>query len=317
MLFKSNTNIDEEQIKLVENAQKSVKQKKRLFCHFSIMLFGIATLLITNILFEIKNEIRPFNFPWSYWISVFWFLILIAHVYKVFITNRFMGKDWEKEEIKKLVLKQEILSLYYIYETMTTNDIDQTPYSRLCCQIELEKEARIKAESQLFNQNNPKNLITLIAAASENNVIGKDNKLIWYLSDDLKHFKNQTKGHSVIMGRKTFESMPKALPNRTNIIITRKTDYIAKDAIVVNSLNQALEKAADDNQPFIIGGGEIYNLAIKIADRIELTRVHTEIEGDTYFPVIDHTLWEEVSRDKRLKDEKHDYDFTFIRYNKK
>ena len=299
MLFKSksNTNIDEEQIKLVENAQKSVKQKKRLFCHFSIMLFGIATLLITNILFEIKNEIRPFNFPWSYWISVFWFLILIAHVYKVFITNRFMGKDWEKEEIKKLVLKQEI------------------EISKI--KIELEKEARIKAESQLFNQNNPKNLITLIAAASENNVIGKDNKLIWYLSDDLKHFKNQTKGHSVIMGRKTFESMPKALPNRTNIIITRKTDYIAKDAIVVNSLNQALEKAADDNQPFIIGGGEIYNLAIKIADRIELTRVHTEIEGDTYFPLIDHTLWEEVSREKRLKDEKHDYDFTFIRYNKK
>jgi len=299
MLFKSksNTNIDEEQIKLVENAQKSVKQKKRLFCHFSIMLFGIATLLITNILFEIKNEIKPFNLPWSYWISVFWFLILIAHVYKVFITNRFMGKDWEKEEIKKLVLKQEI------------------EISKI--KIELEKEARIKAESQLFNQNNPKNLITLIAAASENNVIGKDNKLIWYLSDDLKHFKNQTKGHSVIMGRKTFESMPKALPNRTNIIITRKTDYIAKDAIVVNSLNQALEKAADDNQPFIIGGGEIYNLAIKIADRIELTRVHTEIEGDTYFPVIDHTLWEEVSRDKRLKDEKHDYDFTFIRYNKK
>ena len=299
MLFKSksNTNIDEEQIKLVENAQKSVKQKKRLFCHFSIMLFGIATLLITNILFEIKNEIRPFNFPWSYWISVFWFLILIAHVYKVFITNRFMGKDWEKEEIKKLVLKQEI------------------EISKI--KIELEKEARIKAESQLFNQNNPKNLITLIAAASENNVIGKDNKLIWYLSDDLKHFKNQTKGHSVIMGRKTFESMPKALPNRTNIIITRKTDYMAKDAIVVNSLNQALEKAADDNQPFIIGGGEIYNLAIKIADRIELTRVHTDIEGDTYFPVIDHTLWKEVSREKRLKDEKHDYDFTFIRYNKK
>ena len=297
MLFKSNPNIDEEQIKLIENAQKRVKQKKRLFYHFSIMLFGIGILLITNILFEIKNEIRPFNFPWSYWISVFWFLILIAHIYNVFITNRFMGKDWEKEEIKKLVLKQEI------------------EISKI--KIELEKEARIKAESQLFNQNNPKNLITLIAAASENNVIGKDNKLIWYLSDDLKHFKNQTKGHSVIMGRKTFESMPKALPNRTNIIITRKTDYMAKDAIVVNSLNQALEKAADDNQPFIIGGGEIYNLAIKIANRIELTRVHTDIEGDTYFPVIDHTLWEEVSRDKRLKDEKHDYDFTFIRYNKK
>jgi dihydrofolate reductase len=299
MLFKSksNSNIDEEQIKLVENAQKRVKQRKRLFYHFSVMLFGIATLLIINILFNIKDDIEPYNFPWSYWISIFWVLILLAHAYNVYITNRFMGKDWEKEQTKKLVLKQEL------------------KISKI--KTELEKEARIKAESELFNQINSKNLITLIAAASENNVIGKDNKLIWHLSDDLKHFKDLTKGHVVIMGRKTFESMPKALPNRTNIIITRKTDYLVNDAIVVNSLNQALEKAADDNQPFIIGGGEIYSLAIKIVDRIELTRVHTELEGDAYFPEIDHNIWEEVSREKRLKDEKHNYDFSFIRYNKK
>jgi dihydrofolate reductase len=261
------------------------------------MLFGIATLLIINILFNIKDEIEPYNFPWSYWISIFWVLILLAHAYNVYITNRFMGKDWEKEQTKKLVLKQEL------------------KISKI--KTELEKEARIKAESELFNQINSKNLITLIAAASENNVIGKDNKLIWHLSDDLKHFKDLTKGHVVIMGRKTFESMPKALPNRTNIIITRKTDYMAKDAIVVNSLNQALEKAVGDNQPFIIGGGEIYSLAIKIADRIELTRVHTELEGDAYFPEIDHNIWEEVSRERRLKDQKHYYDFSFIRYNKK
>jgi dihydrofolate reductase len=299
MLFKSksNSNIDEEQIKLIENAQKRVKQRKRLFYHFSVMLFGIATLLIINILFNIKDDIEPYNFPWSYWISIFWVLILLAHAYNVYITNRFMGKDWEKEQTKKLVLKQEL------------------KISKI--KTELEKEARIKAESELFNQINSKNLITLIAAASENNVIGKDNKLIWHLSDDLKHFKDLTKGHVVIMGRKTFESMPKALPNRTNIIITRKTDYLVNDAIVVNSLNQALEKAADDNQPFIIGGGEIYSLAIKIVDRIELTRVHTELEGDAYFPEIDHNIWEEVSREKRLKDEKHNYDFSFIRYNKK
>jgi dihydrofolate reductase len=299
MLFKSksNSNIDEEQIKLIENAQKRVKQRKRLFYHFSVMLFGIATLLIINILFNIKDEIEPYNFPWSYWISIFWVLILLAHAYNVYITNRFMGKDWEKEQTKKLVLKQEL------------------KISKI--KTELEKEARIKAESELFNQINSKNLITLIAAASENNVIGKDNKLIWHLSDDLKHFKDLTKGHVVIMGRKTFESMPKALPNRTNIIITRKTDYMAKDAIVVNSLNQALEKAVGDNQPFIIGGGEIYSLAIKIADRIELTRVHTELEGDAYFPEIDHNIWEEVSRERRLKDQKHYYDFSFIRYNKK
>ncbi|MDA0757668.1 MAG: dihydrofolate reductase [Bacteroidetes bacterium] len=299
MLFKSksNPNIDEEQIKLVEDAQKRVKQRKRLFYHFSVMLFGIATLLIINILFKIKGDIKPYDIPWSYWVSIFWILILLAHAYNVYITNRFMGKDWEKEQIKKLVLKQEL------------------KISKI--KNELEKEARIKAESELFKQNNYKNLITLIAAVSENNVIGKDNKLIWYLSDDLKHFKELTKGHAVIMGRKTFESMPKALPNRTNIVITRKTDYVANDAIVVNSLNQALEKAVDDKQPFIIGGGEIYSLAIKIADRIELTRVHTDLEGDAYFPEIDHSIWEEVSREKRLKDEKHDYDFTFVRYNKK
>ena len=299
MLFKSksNSNIDEEQIKLIENAQKRVKQRKRLFYHFSVMLFGIATLLIINILFNIKDDIEPYNFPWSYWISIFWVLILLAHAYNVYITNRFMGKDWEKEQTKKLVLKQEL------------------KISKI--KTELEKEARIKAESELFNQINSKNLITLIAAASENNVIGKDNKLIWHLSDDLKHFKDLTKGHMVIMGRKTFETMPNALLNRTNIIITRKTDYMAKDAIVVNSLNQALEKAVGDNQPFIIGGGEIYSLAIKIADRIELTRVHTELEGDAYFPEIDHNIWEEVSRERRLKDQKHYYDFSFIRYNKK
>jgi|TARA_B110000503_G_scaffold137959_1_gene223139 dihydrofolate reductase len=299
MLFKSksNPNIDEEQIKLVEDAQKRVKQRKRLFYHFSVMLFGIATLLIINILFKIKGDIKPYDIPWSYWVSIFWILILLAHAYNVYITNRFMGKDWEKEQIKKLVLKQEL------------------KISKI--KNELEKEARIKAESELFKQNNYKNLITLIAAVSENNVIGKDNKLIWYLSDDLKHFKELTKGHAVIMGRKTFESMPKALPNRTNIVITRKTDYVANDAIVVNSLNQALEKAVDDKQPFIIGGGEIYSLAIKIADRIELTRVHTDLEGDAYFPEIDHSIWEEVSREKRLKDEKHDYHFTFVRYNKK
>ena len=116
------------------------------------------------------------------------------------------------------------------------------------------------------------------------------------------------------MGRKTFESMPKALPNRTNVIITRKTDYKAENAIVVNSLEKALKVAENDNQPFIIGGGEIYKLSMEIADRIELTRVHTSIEGDTSFPEIN--LEKEVKNEKRLKDEKNEYDFSFLRYDK-
>ena len=132
-------------------------------------------------------------------------------------------------------------------------------------------EAKIKAESDMFNKKSQ--LITIIVAASENNIIGNDNKLIWHLSEDLKRFKNLTKGHHVIMGRKTFESMPRALPNRTNVIISRKKDYIADDAIVTNSLEDALSIASDDPQPFIIGGGEIYKIALDYCDRIELTRV--------------------------------------------
>ena len=150
-------------------------------------------------------------------------------------------------------------------------------------------ESKIKAESEVFNKK--PQLITIIVAASENNIIGNDNKLIWHLSDDLKRFKNLTKGHHVIMGRKTFESMPRALPNRTNVIITRKKDYIADDAIVTNSLDDALSIASDDPQPFIIGGGEIYKIALDYCDRIELTRVHDNFEGDTVFPEIDEEKW--------------------------
>ena len=111
--------------------------------------------------------------------------------------------------------------------------------------------------------------------------------------------------------------MPKALPNRTNIVVTRKTDYAAKDCIVAHSIFEALEKTSNDNQPFIIGGGEIYSQSIDLADRIELTRVHTNVEGDAFFPEINYKVWKEVSRDERFKDEKHIYDFTFIRYEKK
>ena len=118
------------------------------------------------------------------------------------------------------------------------------------------------------------------------------------------------------MGRKTFESMPRALPNRTNIVITRKKDYIAENAIVTNSLNEAIAISSEDSQPFIIGGGEIYKMAMSIADRIELTRVHSIFEGDTFFPEIELSEWKEVKIDKRKKDENHKYDFTFIRYDK-
>ena len=175
-------------------------------------------------------------------------------------------------------------------------------------------ESKIKAESEIFNKKSQ--LITIIVAAAENDVIGIDNKLIWHLSNDLKRFKELTKGHHVIMGRKTFESMPRALPNRTNIVITRKKDYLAENAIVTNSLSDAISISSEDSQPFIIGGGEIYKMALNISDRIELTRVHHNFDGDTYFPEIDAKIWRETNRIEKKKDDNHKYNYTFITYEK-
>ena len=138
-------------------------------------------------------------------------------------------------------------------------------------------------------------VLTMIAAAAENNALGKDNDLVWHLPDDFKRFKQLTTGHHIIMGRKTFETFPKPLPNRTHIVITRKKDYQKEGAIVVNSLEEALELAKEDPQPFIIGGGEIYELALPEADKIELTRVHGTFEADAFFPEIDEENWELVS----------------------
>ena len=142
-----------------------------------------------------------------------------------------------------------------------------------------------------MNESDSSKEITLIAAASENNALGKDNQLIWHLSDDLKRFKRLTQGHAVIMGRKTFESMPRALPNRKNIILTRNKDYQADDAWVVHSIEAALKLTKGDMQPFVIGGGEIYTLFLSIADRIELTRVHRAFEADAFFPKINAQHW--------------------------
>ena len=134
-------------------------------------------------------------------------------------------------------------------------------------------------------------IVSLIVAASENGVIGKDNDLIWYLPKDMKFFKDTTLGHHVIMGRKNFESIPhkySPLPNRTNVVITRQTDYADERCVVVNSVEAALQIAKEngDIEPFIIGGGQIYKLALKanLVDKIYLTKIHHSYEGDTFFP---------------------------------
>lgn len=160
--------------------------------------------------------------------------------------------------------------------------------------------------------------LTVIVAVSENQVIGKDNDLIWDLSIDLKRFKSLTSGHNMIMGRKTFESFPKPLPNRTHIVITRQKNYQVSDGIIVaNSIEEAIKNVKNDDQPYIIGGGEIYKQALPHASVIELTRVHADFDGDTYFPEIDLNQWKEIKREFIPKDENHAYDFSFITYRKR
>jgi dihydrofolate reductase len=158
-------------------------------------------------------------------------------------------------------------------------------------------------------------MIALVVAMAENNVIGKDNKLIWHLPADLKHFKQITSGHPIIMGRKTFESIGKPLPNRTNIIVTRQTELEVAGCLVANSLAEALMLAQQlDSEVFVIGGAEIYQQALFLADTIYVTKVHHSFEGDTFFPEIDSVLWQEVSREKHEPDEKNSYPYSFVTY---
>ena len=158
--------------------------------------------------------------------------------------------------------------------------------------------------------------VTLIAAAGENNELGKDSDLVWHLPDDFKRFKKLTTGHYIIMGRKTFETFPSLLPNRTHVIITRKKDYNPQGTIVVHSLEKALEVAKEDPQPFVIGGGEIYKLSMEKADVIELTRVHGTFEADTFFPEIDEEEWKLTAREEHAADERHNYAFTYLTYER-
>ncbi len=161
-------------------------------------------------------------------------------------------------------------------------------------------------------------IISLIAAMTENRVIGKDNDLPWKLPDDMKYFQKTTRGHVVIMGRKNYDSLPpsfKPLPNRTNVILTRQEGYQAKDCVVFNDLGQAFDfaKSEGEKEVFVIGGGQE---AISTSDRIYLTEIHTEIEGDTFFPALDDS-WKEMSRAHHDVDDRHQYAFDFVVYEKR
>lgn len=307
---KQTPQIDKEQLELIENAQKRIRQKKRLYVHFVIFLIGAIFLILANTVLGIGEDVKLFDINWFVYAILAWLFLFLYHAFNVFVTHKFMGKDWEKAQLDKLVAQQQ-------------NRIDKLK------QQFLKEETKI-AQSQAYNEAQEQQVgsevkkktskqLTIIVAAGEDNAIGKDNDLIWHLSDDLKRFKRLTSGHHIIMGRKTFESFPKPLPNRKHIVITRQSNYqVPEGVIVVNSLEDAIEAAKNDDQPFIIGGGEIYAQSMSLANKIELTRVHASFEGaDTFFPNINSSIWKEVDRKINDADADHKYAFSFITYERK
>lgn len=165
-------------------------------------------------------------------------------------------------------------------------------------------------------------IISLIAALTQNNVIGRNNDLPWSLPDDMKFFMKTTTGHHVIMGRKNYDSLPKKfkpLPNRTNIVITRQRDFKAEGCHVFNTIEAGIELARQhhEQEVFIIGGAEIYHQALPVTQRIYLTEIKTTLEGDTFFPVVKQSEWKEISREPHLADQRHAFAFDFVVYERK
>ena len=159
--------------------------------------------------------------------------------------------------------------------------------------------------------------ISLVVAASINNVIGSDGGLPWHLPDDLRHFKRLTTGNPIVMGRRTFESIGRPLPDRRNIVMTRDAVYVAPGCDVVTSVDEALDLVEDADEVMIIGGGQVYRDFLPHADRIYLTRVQADVEGDTYFPDIDEAGWRLVSSEPHAADEKHAYAFDVMVFERR
>ena len=158
-------------------------------------------------------------------------------------------------------------------------------------------------------------MLSLIVAMTENRVIGRDGDMPWRLSGDLRRFKRITMGHHLIMGRKTFDSIGRPLPGRTTIVLSREGSYEDPRIRVARSLDEALGMAADDEEAFITGGAQIYALALPRVQRIYLTQIHCQLDGDTLFPTVDWSAWQEIGRERHCADEKNSYDYSFITYH--
>ena len=162
-------------------------------------------------------------------------------------------------------------------------------------------------------------MLSIIVAKAQNNIIGKNNQLLWHLPDDMKRFKEITTGHVVIMGRKTFESIGKALPDRKNIVFSQNPDFKVNDenVKVVRSMLEIQEYIEDENENFVIGGAMIYNLLMPYVKKIYVTEIHKDFEGDTFFPKINSEIWEEISREKGPQDGENHFEYEYAIYKKK
>ena len=161
-------------------------------------------------------------------------------------------------------------------------------------------------------------IISIIVATAKNQVIGKHNDIPWYLPADLKYFKKTTLNHHIIMGRNCYESIGRPLPKRTNIILTRNPFYVASNCLVAHSMEEALKIAQDngETEAFIIGGGEIYKESLPYTDRVYLTAVDLEVDGDVFFPKLDSKEWKEISSEAHLAEGKNEYDYVFKTYHR-
>ena len=161
-------------------------------------------------------------------------------------------------------------------------------------------------------------MLSIIVAKAKNNIIGKDNKIVWHLPEDLKHFKNLTTGHTIIMGRKTYESLGKPLPNRKHIIFSQNPDFKvnAENVEVIHSLLQIQDLIEGEEESFVIGGAMIYNFLMPYVKKMYVTEIEKDFDGDTFFPVIDGEVWKEVSREKGRKDEENNMDYYFVTYER-
>lgn len=282
-----------------EKIRKRINQKKRFYVH--LILFVIGALILFGLTL-VKGFGLSFSITFIYIVIAIWFVLLLLHFVKVFITSKFFDEEWERTQTEKLLQKHD-KKVLALEKKLQKDGVLPTP-----------ETSKKKGFFDMFKKEQK---LILIAALGTNNELGKDNDLIWHLPEDLKRFKRLTSSHHIIMGRKTFESIGKPLPNRTTVIITRDENYQKEGCLIANSLEEAVELAKKDENPYIIGGAQIYNQALKIATNLEITYVHHEFEADVFFPKIDLTIWEETARDFHKADEKHKYDYSFVSYTRK